>query len=154
MSRDMTPAEVYLFDKSTGGKVRSSTVTWKLMNGEKFTVGNTGEAYERFPELTFLLKGFRNFYEEVKTSVPAMRVLERVEDYVKASEYNLHPDTGIISPDGTALDAAVRKWFNGRLDKNFYESDENHRLMLEAIKAAVSEAEKNPVPIDRTIMIE
>lgn len=130
MSRDLTPYELYLFEKAAinnGGYslwdfTENLTITYK---GETVPYRSSVDKVVRkqYPQLGRLLNNFENAYESLLKIKNGLDVLERCD---KELEEYLTLGSGDES-------SYVIKWFKGELDSAFYYSEENDRLFLECM---------------------
>lgn len=125
MSRDMTPRELYMVEKTLVAKEGPAASYLEVMRNMTCTVnGRTSKAYtttqisnrQEFKILGTLFSPFDNLYDIMANGVPfGMDVLHEQDDIVAK-----YAETG----DGDK-ESVICKWFDGKLDEGFYYNEQN-----------------------------
>lgn len=128
MSKSWTPKELYLVDSylsKQGNSLRNTTVIQINADGTKTPVCSKEEQQARalYKELGFLYNSFYSVYLVMKDH-PRYRKHVLTELEARLVEY----ENGKVNEKDT-----LYLWFDGKLDTNFYYSDENDRLFGEYI---------------------
>lgn len=125
MSRDWTPEEYYYVQKATGhsGIDMMEGLRWVYKDTIKKMYDPSAIAKHRQFELFGnLINNFESLYD---------RAMEIPDGFEKLKELERQLQQFIDTGDGDEEPYLV-KWFQGRLDGNFYYGDENERLFIEA----------------------
>lgn len=139
MSRDWTPAELYIADKAMakeyGRSLRESELMFVDTNsGEKVPLSNK-QARADYPELSFLFGEFDRLYESYKDDKALRALFDRFEVVLVETEkllggeiphskelYKMGEKEFLSQP----VETVVREWFLGRLDSDFYYNERNN----------------------------
>lgn len=132
MSRDFTPCQLYNADIHFDGAFRNSTLTYKLTDSDEEIRVDNHLAKDRYPELSFLFEKTDALYQKYEHDEFALKTLDRIEAFVKEAE----EDYGDLPFTSTEYET-VNKWFNGKLDPDFYYHEENDALFEEFIEQTV-----------------
>ena len=138
MSRNWTPRELHAVDEWTfaqrGEYLHDSRIVMvenKDGKREEFEMGckRYPDLYEKYPNLCFLLEA-----ENVKKMYNDNLAEELA--YVEALLINIMAtdDKGHFSIDEekeAPRDVIVKKWYDGKLDRSFYYSEENHSMLVD-----------------------
>lgn len=118
MGRDITPRQhhkidlMYDFIKDT---------VWVNYKGEQTLFY---EYNPQYPQLNFLLNDFKLIKDNPKCDL----IEKCLEDIINSD------DMGIKIKPQDKLTEMLLLWYNGELDKNFYYSEENERLLIEFLQ--------------------
>lgn len=165
MSRDWRPIEFFIADKNlaeTGKPLRDAVITFKsiIEGGEGISIPLTNEkAREAYPELSFLMDGFDAMYEK-NHSKEACKVYDAFEKALKQAEDDYEEiksspeDKELYLLDETDLakqtiDMVTEEWFYGRLDSNFYYSEQNNEAMKSFLQDKVNKEKQKNRGIER-----
>ena len=146
MSRDLRPVELYLLDISCNRSLRNITSVTRTdgnNTGTEILLQNSS-ARQRYPELSFLFSGFRSIYEAYGHDRTARQVFKKFEQSLVECETDMTQKNDLQLPGttndvffNTPIKDIVREWFYGRLDKNFYYSDENNYQFEEYMRHSI-----------------
>ena len=128
MSKSWSPRELYLADLVSQNSIRNTS--WVI--GEERVDNHL--AKDRYPELSFLVDNFDKIYQEYQNDPEALVLLDEIESKICRIENAI---TGGAEKASTYYDNLstdiVCRWFEGKLDPDFYYADENNRLFTEYI---------------------
>lgn len=125
MSRDWTPEEYYHVQKTTGHTCIDMMEKLQIVqNGEEEKIYDDSiiSKHRQFELFGNLINNFESLYD---------RALEIPEGLEKLKELEKQLQSFIDTGEGDD-ESYLIKWFQGRLDGNFYYGDENERLFIEA----------------------
>lgn len=129
MSRDWTPEEILLIEKNNVANELPDM--WQFMGNMSISIN--GENYKPMfsKEEIELRKKFGNFgklYESFVSLYKEITKLSNGESVLKKAQQEL--ELFIENGEGN-LDSHVLKWFQGKLDSNFYYHEHNDELLKE-----------------------
>lgn len=122
MSRDLTPRERILFDKTTPGIMLENAYLVDT-NGEKYPIYSEEEITlkRRFPTFATAFNPFIQLWKDLP-SPRREKTFEKMETLIKNVVVMESLD------DWRACPKDVKSWYLGELDKEFYYSEENDEM--------------------------
>lgn len=168
MSRDWRPVDQYAADKILTKRRRSlrEAEIKLVIAGQPDILLTNPQAMADYPELSFLLNGFNNLYEQNKKNNAVRVVFEIFEKALKQAEaaFDDAVDSRAALPEDKKLynlddkelfhqpiANVVEEWFYGRLDSGFYYNEINDNKMHGFLVHKLQESKHREKPSEREL---